>query len=246
LAHLLQAQSDGGPDGLLKVLTRPLGESRHRARKTMPLQELAWSVGCERRLDWRPPAPPAAEGQASVDHELSRKLASDQTFTRLNNLERAVVQAACQALAKSDGDELADRAWAAAYTTYWSTGSQRRWSGNARVSTLIVGVAKNLWLSDRARRAPTGMDFDADIPAPRGQDSDLSGLTESIRRDVQDVATARQREILGLLVERGLSQQQAARVLGVSEAAISQTLSRLAERLEPLGYGARTGRRGGK
>lgn len=249
LAHLRTAAANGDWNGLKAILTRALGQSKHYPRNTMPMQELAWSVGCERRLDWRPPPPPPPppeEGGAtgSLCHESIRVDASNLTYTALNGLEGEVVERGCRKWARRDPHDLADRAWAAAYTTYWSAEASRRWAGNARVSTLILGVAKKLALSDYARRGLTSVDSDTYDFRQSSHKSNANGLLENIEGDVERTATPMQKEILRLLVERGLSQQQVAQHLEVSEAAVSQTLTRLAKRLGRFGYGGPKGRRG--
>lgn len=249
LEHLRDAAVCEDWDRLHKIFTRRLGLSRHRPRKTMPMQELSWSAGCERRLDWRPPpaatpAPSEKENGQAVDWASARADASNRTFAKLLELEGDVVRAGCRRWGREDPDGLADRAWSAAYTTYWSAQARRRWAGNARVSTLILGVAKKLWLSEQAERQPTWMIREPDDLRYTEHNADESGPLDSIVRDVELVATPKQQEVLRLLVERGLSQQQAARVLDVSEAAVCQLLSRLAARLEPLGYSSKAGRRG--
>jgi DNA-directed RNA polymerase specialized sigma24 family protein len=242
LIHLRDAALNNDLDGLHKILTRRLGKSTYRERTTMPLQELAWSVACERRLDWRPPAPEQSgpKAKAVAARKAARSERSNQTFTKMHEMEGEVVQAACRKLAKKDPAELADRAWSAAYATYWSEESKRRWAGNARVSTLIFGVAKKLSLSDWAQRRHTSMDDEADIQSAPFRTADPASIPEEIGQ----IASDRQLEILRLLIERGLTQKQVAHHLGVSEATVSQELTRLAKRMEPLGYGKRKGRRG--
>jgi S1-C subfamily serine protease/DNA-directed RNA polymerase specialized sigma24 family protein len=113
-------------------LTLPRRESRGAGETTL-LRELACSVACEHRQDWRHP------DAAPIDHD-----AANAVFDAVYARDRQKVGRDVQRRfgeRPGDPDGIADEAWSRAFQTYWSSGARRRFAGLSRISTLVSQIA---------------------------------------------------------------------------------------------------------
>lgn len=198
---------------------------------TTLLRELACSVACERRDDWRHPAsPPRDETNA------------DRAFEAIYSLYRGrVVREVTRRFGTraGDPDAIADEAWSLVFRDYWSTAARRRFAGLSRIVTLVSQVAAFSAIDVLRRRGHETVTLDGDdsddvmasrlaewsvTPDPVGRLASADTVRQ-VRRCVRQLP-ARQQVVAQLVWFQDVKAVEAARLLEISEPAVSQMLKR--------------------
>lgn len=173
----------------------------------------------------------AALSGAEADAVLVRAVAAGDARASRDLLERhldRVVGLAYRLLGeRSAAEDVAQDT----FLRLWSRAE--RWRPDARLDTWLYTVARNLCL-DRLRKS--GRESDApppDLPDPTPSAERLLSEAEMSRRVANEIAALpeRQRTAITLVHEEGLSNIDAAEILGVSVEAIESLLARARRRL---------------
>ena len=226
-------------------LCAPRGKAGQLRRATW-LGELALSVFCERRDDWQPPhTRPIAPAEA--------ERAFEYVYTANCPLVLAALRRSSHA--PHDAEAFANEAWARVYCNYWSVDAHSRFSGLSRLATFVGQVAR--YVAIDAHRARTRLSTPERRTAKDEEERPLEAvlqelgaigdasrrvtLRESLEHIREGVArlTPRRRVVARMVWFRGMAASETARVLGISNAAVSQHLTaaraRVAEHLREHG-----------
>jgi RNA polymerase sigma factor (sigma-70 family) len=209
-------------------LIQPLATSDSKGPSNL-LSELALSVACEQREDWQPPA------ARPIDKE-----AANRAFAFVyNTYESIVIRASLSQVGQGcNPQEIAKDSWSSVFATYWSPRAVRRFAGFARISTLLFSVARH-HATDEFRRQRKFVPLDESWGAVEAASSakGFTTVSDPAVRLASDQLFRRAEECLERLPPkrriyakmvwmRQMSARDVARVSGISEAAVSEHLTK--------------------
>lgn len=227
--YLARWSADTPWDELWSVLVAPRID--RRGASTTLLRELACSVACERRVDWWHPASPRRD-------ERKGDLAFEAIYSRCRG---HVVREVTRRFGTRAGEPeaIADDAWSRVYRDYWSTAARRRFAGLSRIVTLVCQVAAYGAIDVLRQRGHEtlpleGGETDDGTASRIAQWSvtpdpvDRMEAVEVVRRVRRCVGRlpARQQVLVELVWFQDVKAVEAARLLEISEPAVSQMLKR--------------------
>jgi RNA polymerase sigma factor (sigma-70 family) len=214
-------------------------DSRGGSQTTL-LRELAFSVSCEHRKDWRHPE------SAPLDPD-----AANDVFDALYARDRQRVGRHVHrrfGLRAGDPDGIADEAWARAFQTYWSAEARRRFAGLSRISTLVSQIAGfialDVFREQEVARENLSDEDGSSLARLAGLFDDPVNhlISQELHRQILCCARrlpARRQALVHLVWLRQHKAVEAARLLGISEPAVARHLKLAREALrECLGASA--------
>lgn len=197
------------------------------------LSELALSVACERREDWQyPSARPINLAEA------------DRAFEFVYTQNRARVLGLCRRFgSRAESPEaIADEAWSRVFCNYWSTQARRRFLGLSRISTLVCQVARYVAIDAMRNQEPMVTpirderegDCDRRLLEDIGVvlDPAVNMMAVQLYSRVVDCVgrlPGKQRVVAEMLWFRQMAAKDVAKILRVTESAISQHLKKARE-----------------
>jgi RNA polymerase sigma factor (sigma-70 family) len=217
---------------------RPLAEDNSGHPRTR-LSELALSVACEQREDWQNPE------ARPLDLDVA-----DQAFQTVYETNQLKVLGTARALCRrypklaDEPEAIANEAWANVFCNYWSVGARQRFHGLSSISTMVCKVAQNKVIDairKQARFVSNDEDLDARVPVSskvNGQISDPTAnvISEQLYRRAKECLSnlpAKQSVVAEMVWLRQMTANRVAQILGVSEPAISQHLSKARDVVRP-------------
>jgi RNA polymerase sigma factor (sigma-70 family) len=202
------------------------------------MAELALSVACEHRDDWQNPnARPISLQNAARSFEFvyrrDKAVVVGDVFQRFG--ERAGPPGA-----------IADEAWSRVFCDYWSINAQRRFLGLSQISTFVCQVARYAAL-DELRKSERFVSIDQETENGNPTQTDqllinleihwnptdrliAKDLLRLIKKCLSELP-ARQRIVVEMTGLRNIRAKEVAKILRISEAAVSQHLKKAREAL---------------
>ncbi len=191
------------------------------------LHHLARSISCEQRNDWQPPE------ARPVDPD-----AAGAAFSTLINLHQdqmlKFVKSRLPGKSRIDHDALVNEVFIEALKQHWSQDSVNRFTGPSKISTLLLGIARNLCVNHlRERKSVTIISDEVDDPPQPCPPSDAE-MAEARRRVAGWLKELDQRHRLAMYLhrKRGIAQKVLADRFGVSVPAISQWIAKAEAHIE--------------
>jgi RNA polymerase sigma factor (sigma-70 family) len=214
------------------IFIKPL--ARDGSETTTLLAELSLSVACEQRDDWqncaaRPLHLPDANRLFQFIYEQHRLKVAGDVFRRFGN--RA-----------GDSNAIADEAWARVFCDYWSVKARRRFLGLSRISTLVCQVAHHIAYDalrqfEKSSAASETAHVGSTVSLEElSMVSDIASRVnaDQLRLRIKDCIAylpSRQQIVATMVWVRAMQANRVAQILNVSEAAVSQHLSKAREAL---------------